>query len=183
MKNTYQELELNNGEVVKLTLNFARLLKIKNDREVLYNRLMRILQASDIDVISDSLTVIYVAYLCANLDIEVLSEDDFIELVPFDLEKINVIAGKLIMGNKKKIGFQESFKKVTKKVRRNKKIKTPKIILEDIEDYYTYFVLILNINETLFWSADLSFLLKVLENKNCYDNYINYLKDIEYNND
>ena len=102
MKNTYQELELNKGEVVKLTLNFARLLKIKNDREVLYNRLMRILQASDIDVISDSLTVIYVAYLCANLDIEVLSEDDFIELVPFDLEKINVIAGKLIMGNKKK---------------------------------------------------------------------------------
>ena len=31
MKNTYQELELIDGQIVKMTLNFARLLKIKNE--------------------------------------------------------------------------------------------------------------------------------------------------------
>lgn len=103
MKNTYQELELNNGEVVKLTLNFARLLKIKNDREDLYTRLMKILQATQVDLILDCLTVLYVGYLCANLDSKnVLSEEEFTDLVPFDIELINVLSGKLIMGNKKK---------------------------------------------------------------------------------
>lgn len=103
MKNTYQELELNNGEVVKLTLNFARLLKIKNDNKKLYTRLMEVLQAENIDVLFDSLVVLYVGYLCANLDKEeVLSEEDFMDLVPFDLELLNVLAGKLISSDKKK---------------------------------------------------------------------------------
>ena len=102
MKNTYQELELNNGEVVKLTLNFARLLNIKNNREDLYQRLMSILQGKELDMIMDSLTVLYVGYLCANLDSEqVLSEEEFMDMVPFDLELINVLAGKLIMSKKK----------------------------------------------------------------------------------
>ena len=30
MKCTFKELELQNGEVIKLTLNFARLLQLKN---------------------------------------------------------------------------------------------------------------------------------------------------------
>ena len=101
MKNTYQELELLNGNVVKLTLNFARLLKIKNDNVVLYTKLMKVLQEGASDLIEDCLTVLYVGYLCANLQKNTLSESEFIELIPFDLEKINEVAGNLVTGKKK----------------------------------------------------------------------------------
>ena len=36
MKCTFKELELQNGEVIKLTLNFARLLQLKNKRKKVY---------------------------------------------------------------------------------------------------------------------------------------------------
>ena len=103
MKNTYQELVLENGETVKLTLNFARLLKIKNEQPKIYDRFMKVLQNKDFDIVFDSLTVLYTGYLCANMNDEsILSEDEFMELVPFDLEVINVTAGKLIQSSKKK---------------------------------------------------------------------------------
>lgn len=51
--------------------------------------------------------------------------------------------------------------------------------MEDVEDYYTYYVLILGMTEDLFWNVDLSFLLGVLANKLAYDNYINYVKEME----
>lgn len=102
MKNTYQELELENGETVKLTLNFARLLKVKNEQPKIYDRFMKVLQNKDFDIVFDSLTVLYAGYLCANINNEsILSEDEFMELVPFDLEVINVKAGNLIQSKKK----------------------------------------------------------------------------------
>lgn len=51
--------------------------------------------------------------------------------------------------------------------------------MEDIEDYYTYYVIILGVSEDLFWSVDLAFLVSVLENKLAYDDYINYVKEKE----
>ena len=50
----------------------------------------------------------------------------------------------------------------------------PKFELEEIEDYYTYYVLILGISEDLFWNADISFILTVVENKSAFDNFIDY---------
>lgn len=102
MKNTYQELELVDGQTIKMTLNFARLLKVKNDQPQIYDRFMKVLQNKDFDIISDSLAVLYVGYLCANVGNEsVMTEDEFVELMPFDLELINVKAGQLIQGKKK----------------------------------------------------------------------------------
>ena len=51
--------------------------------------------------------------------------------------------------------------------------------MEDVEDYYTYYVIILGMTEDLFWNVDLSFLLGVLANKLAYDDYINYIKEME----
>ena len=51
--------------------------------------------------------------------------------------------------------------------------------MEDVEDYYTYYVIILGVSEDLFWNVDLSFLITVLENKLAYDDYINYVKEVE----
>lgn len=50
----------------------------------------------------------------------------------------------------------------------------PDFILEDIEDRYTYYVLILKIPEDIFWYADISFLLGVVENKTAYDGWLDY---------
>lgn len=58
---------------------------------------------------------------------------------------------------------------------REQKIKPPKFALEDVEDWYTYYVLILEIPENLFWYADYSFLLGVVENKAAYDGWLSYV--------
>lgn len=62
---------------------------------------------------------------------------------------------------------------------RKRSIRPPKFELEDVEDYYTYYVLILEIPEELFWYADYSFVLGVVENKSAYDGWLNYTIDQE----
>lgn len=52
-------------------------------------------------------------------------------------------------------------------------MRLPKFELEDIEDYYTYYVLILEIPEHIFWYADYSFLLGIVEDKVAYDGWLN----------
>jgi hypothetical protein len=46
--------------------------------------------------------------------------------------------------------------------------------LQDVEDYYTYYCLILEIPENIFWYSDYAFLLGVVENKTAYDGWLNY---------
>ena len=43
-----------------------------------------------------------------------------------------------------------------------------------MEDYYTYYVLILEIPEDIFWFADYSFLRGIVENKAAYDGWLNF---------
>ena len=83
-----------------------------------------------------------------------------------------------INNTKKKDGFRKPFIKNTGKIK-GSKIKIPKFKLEDIEDYYTYYVLILGISEDLFWNIDLSSLEGIVANKVAYDNYISYIKQRE----
>lgn len=56
----------------------------------------------------------------------------------------------------------------------------PQFKLEDIEDYYSYYVLICGISEELFWTMDLGFLRSVCENKAAYDGWLTYVKEREY---
>ena len=51
--------------------------------------------------------------------------------------------------------------------------------MEDIADFYTYYVIILGVSEDLFWNVDISFLVDVLENKLAYDDYISYVREKE----
>lgn len=46
--------------------------------------------------------------------------------------------------------------------------------MEGVEDYYTYYVQILEVNEELFWYADISFVMGIVENKNAYDKWLDY---------
>lgn len=47
----------------------------------------------------------------------------------------------------------------------------PKFRLEDIEDYYAYYVLILGIPEDVFWNTDTSFVQWVAEDRAAYENW------------
>lgn len=59
------------------------------------------------------------------------------------------------------------------------RFRVPKFEVEDIEDMYTYYVTILKISEDIFWNADYSFLLSVVENKVAYDGYLQYSKYLQ----
>lgn len=59
------------------------------------------------------------------------------------------------------------------------KIKMPEFELEDVEDYYTYYVHILGISEEMFWFSDISFVLGVVENITAYDGWYNYVIEKE----
>ena len=49
--------------------------------------------------------------------------------------------------------------------------------MEDIEDYYTYYVMILGISEDVFWHSDMQFLFSVAENNSAYENWINWARE------
>lgn len=49
--------------------------------------------------------------------------------------------------------------------------------MEDVEDYYTFYVLILNLPEELFWYSDIAFVKSIVENKTAYDAWLDYEKE------
>ena len=53
----------------------------------------------------------------------------------------------------------------------------PKFKLEDIEDYYTYYVVLMGISEELFWNADISFIEFVSLNKTAYENWLTAVRE------
>lgn len=103
MKCTMLKLELIDGSEVDLTLNFARLLKVKNHNKKLYEEFMNSLKNKDFDPIFDSIKILYVAYLCGqSADLEnAMSEMEFMENVEMDMEVINTLVAELIQGKKK----------------------------------------------------------------------------------
>lgn len=60
-------------------------------------------------------------------------------------------------------------------------IKLPKFELEDVEDYYTYYVHILGISEEIFWYFDISFVFGIVEDITAYDGWYNYVIEKERN--
>lgn len=48
----------------------------------------------------------------------------------------------------------------------------PKFKLEDIEDYYTYYVVLIGISEDLFWNSDISSVAMVADNKTAYESWL-----------
>lgn len=55
----------------------------------------------------------------------------------------------------------------------------PKFRLKKIEDYYTYYVLIMGIDEDTFWNASLPFLQLILDNKSAYDSWLGSVAEKE----
>lgn len=101
MKNTFIEFELNNDEKVDLTLTFGKLNVLKSVNNELYTRYNEIVYGKREDLL-DMVTIIYVAYWCANFGKDKLyKEDDFINLVPFDMPEIQRAYNSLMRPKKK----------------------------------------------------------------------------------
>ena len=105
MINTELNFELTNGVSVKLTLNFASLLKVKAQYPDIYEGSSKIIlygKESQADLF-DFLNVIYTAYLCANIDnTNKLDKETFYSLVPFNLSLLMETQNKLLGFDKKK---------------------------------------------------------------------------------
>ena len=61
-------------------------------------------------------------------------------------------------------------KRATKK--ETLKIKPPRFELEEFEDYYTYYVLIMKIPDSFFWETDIGTLDRICDNKIAYDGWL-----------
>ena len=115
MKCTFKELELQNGEVIKLTLNFSRLLQLKNKRTKDYELYNNVLGGKEKDNLLGTLIIVYTAYLCANIDKldddnnnSLMSREEFIDAIPNSFGLINDIAVELTNPKQKKISDKPS---------------------------------------------------------------------------
>lgn len=59
-------------------------------------------------------------------------------------------------------------------------MRLPKIKLEDIEDIYTYYVMILGISEDIFWNYDISMVRWIAEDKAAYEGYMAAIRENEF---
>lgn len=102
VKNTFRDFELNNGEVVKLTLTFGKLALLKSVNNPLYTKYNRIQYGKSEDML-DAVTLVYVAYWCANYGVadSLYTEQEFIDLVPFDVNEIKRAMNELTRPKKK----------------------------------------------------------------------------------
>lgn len=95
-----EELTLNDGNTVTLTMNFARLLYLRgHGREKEVAAGMGMLNARELDML-DCPKLFYCAYLCANEE-PAYTFEEFTALIPFDLEICAKLFQKLTTSKKK----------------------------------------------------------------------------------
>jgi hypothetical protein len=74
--------------------------------------------------------------------------------------------------HQKSDGFRCTFNKRVRKTSSGRSIRVPDFPLEDVEDCYTFYVLIIGISEDVFWNADISFIKSVVADKTAYESWI-----------
>lgn len=86
---TRYEFEFYDGTTCQMTLAFILLKKLASKNKALYDRYNKIMANGGKDEF-DTLTVLYAAYVCANMESEsLLTEDEFIEKCGCDRVAIN----------------------------------------------------------------------------------------------
>lgn len=76
----------------------------------------------------------------------------------------------------KKIDFSRAFEKATKKTK-GSNIRLPEFELQEIEDYYVWYVEIMGISEDIFWNGDIHMVEMIARNKGAYENWKNYAQE------
>lgn len=76
------------GTTAKLTLTFYALYQLREKNRSLYERYNKIIAKSTSDIL-EMITILYTAYVCANLDEEnILNEMDFMMLCGHDMRAV-----------------------------------------------------------------------------------------------
>lgn len=145
-------------------LNFKKIYQLKYREYNLYVLFFQLINDDKKDLVR-YLQLLYITYFM-NCSEDCSYEHFFYLIEDYSLEDV-IQQYFEIFAVKRSNNFRNSFYRKS-----SKKIKVPKFELEDVEDYYTYYVLILNLSEELFWNSDFSFLLSVSANKSSYDSFI-----------
>lgn len=128
---------------------------------------------------SDYYKLIYAGYIGSTG--EEITYDEFLKLIEdIDLPEISQIGVNLLL-KRKKLKFQEGFKKATskKKDKNKKQYKIPDIHIESLADMYVFYVHMDGIDENTFWNSDIAFLENVHENIVAYENYRSNPKEVK----
>lgn len=108
LKSEVKTLELIDGKKINLTLNFRKLLNVRNNRKELYKRYNNAILDGMKDVF-DVITILYTAYLCGLDDIETgMTEECFMEKVPPYVYELNRIARDLTTAKKPEASEEHS---------------------------------------------------------------------------
>lgn len=99
-KNTYVEMEMEDGQVLDLTLTYIALLNLKRKHEEQYREYNRIMVKGP-QTEFDSLTIVYTAYLCGLVmkegDIDdAMDYEEFISIMSPDREYLANICKQLV---------------------------------------------------------------------------------------
>ena len=155
----------------RFSITFARLRELRYSDEAHYRDFFDCYGVNDKDF-TDKALLIYIAYLCANIDNPgALSEDEFYSLLEENISLIDVLYNKIYY-SKINSSFANAFVKKTRSY--DTKIKLPNFELCDLEDYYSYFVLLSKIPLDTFWNEQIPFVEAVAANKNAVDGFMNY---------
>ena len=101
LKNTYIDFTFEDGDTVKMTLAFYFLYQLKAKNKAIYDKYNQIMTKGANEEI-DMLTILYAAYLCANIDDiqSCLSFEDFIIKCGSDRYSVKQATEKLVKPKK-----------------------------------------------------------------------------------
>lgn len=102
IKPTMTNFQLDDGSVIQLTLNLMLLYRLKSLRKDAYERFNNVMVKGPQDVF-DNLTVVYTAYLCANIDTidACTSYADFMQRASGSIQALTMACQDLINPKKK----------------------------------------------------------------------------------
>lgn len=87
--------EFEDGTTCQMCLSFIRLKRLAGKNKALYERHQKVMMNGSKDEL-DTLTVLYAAYVCANMDsADLMSEDEFLEKCGSDRVVVNEALGAL----------------------------------------------------------------------------------------
>lgn len=99
--------EFEDGDTCEMTLTFIALKRLSGVNKSLYERCQKVMAHGAKDEL-DTLTVLYSAYVCANIHNEVMTEDEFIEKCGSDRHAVMDALSALITEKKRKASADHS---------------------------------------------------------------------------
>lgn len=99
--NAVTELTMSDGTVLKLTLTWGLLVKLRAKNKSLYKRFSSVITKGFIEDIVQALDIVYAGYLCEYIDEnggldDALTEDEFQAVAPNDIYEVIQAAQELI---------------------------------------------------------------------------------------